>query len=560
MLKISLPVVLKKATLTESLSHLFDCQLDVLVEKDQEFVGRDIELAFADRILSGTIIAAEQTGIEDQRLCYRLCVSHPLFKLSQLPNYRVFHNKTTSYIAQSFYPDAQFTAQKDTQHDYIMQYGESDFHFLSRLLEQEGIYYSFDNKQWILQDNSTIAQSLGSFRVAKEGTPEEKENVFKTCFKKEHLVPESWTMANYFEMSPAMQLRSHKRAVNEFPGPFQTLEHAAAYSKKNIEQKQCQKTIICGESTISTLKPGYIFQVSAHPQKELNQKYFLYHVIHHFENQRYSNTYQAIPSETHFRPEKCTKNPKIYGYHSAVVVGPQEEEVYCDHLGRIKVLFPFLEEHSCWVRVSQNWAGENFGSMIIPRVGMEVIVTFLDGDPSRPLVIGCAYHALHKPTYSPEKEPLKSSLVTSSKNELSVSDQKGKEEIYLYAQKDLTTVIEDSMSTTITQGHLRISVQKGTILIESEGAMTLKCQDTMKLSANHLELEGNKVTISAKEQCTFESHASLDLHAATTLHLKAGVDTLIEASANVTQKAGSVATVEGGVSAIVKGAVKTITA
>jgi len=219
------------------------------------------------------------------------------------------------------------------------------------------------------------------------------------------------------------------------------------------------------------LIPGYLFNIEEHPRSDFNRDYILVRVSHsgtqphgedaiegHFE---YNNEFRCIPGDVTFRPTRKTPRPRVQGTQTAIVTGPSGEEIYPDEHGRVKVQFhwdregQYDENTSCWIRVSQLWAGKNWGAMWIPRIGHEVIVDFLEGDPDKPIIIGRVYHGDNPPPYGLPDDKTKSTIKSDSSvggggsNEIRFEDLKGSEEVYIHAQKDMSEVIENDMSTSV---------------------------------------------------------------------------------------------------------------
>src|SRR3989441_2894407 len=239
-----------------------------------------------------------------------------------------------------------------------------------------------------------------------------------------------------------------------------------------------------GETNCARLTPGHTFEIGGHPRKDYNGKYLIVGAQHHGSQPQalgregagsassYSSSFTCIPADVPYRPPRITPRPMAQGAQTAVVVGPSGEEIHTDEHGRIKVQFHWDREgkkdenSSCWIRVAQPWAGPKWGSLFIPRIGWEVVVEFMDGDPDQPLVTGSVYHADNPPPYSLPGDKTKSTIMSNSSkggggsNELRFEDAKGSEEIYLHGQKDWNVVIENDESDTIG-GNPTVPVGKG---------------------------------------------------------------------------------------------------
>ena len=241
-----------------------------------------------------------------------------------------------------------------------------------------------------------------------------------------------------------------------------------------MEEEEAHGAEITGSSICKALQSGYHFQLEQFYRESMNHKQYLVTAVWHTASQsfeegadfEYSNSFACIPIEVKFRPLRATHKPVMQGSQTAIVVGPPGEEIYTDEYGRIKVQFHWDrvgkkdDKSSCWIRVSQPWAGPGWGAITIPRIGHEVVVDFLEGDPDRPLITGSVYNGINKPPYPLPDEKTKSTLKSDSSqgsggfNEIRFEDKKGSEEIFVHGQKDYNTVIENNTThTTVKNAH-----------------------------------------------------------------------------------------------------------
>ncbi|HEY0139052.1 MAG TPA: type VI secretion system tip protein TssI/VgrG, partial [Nannocystis sp.] len=243
-------------------------------------------------------------------------------------------------------------------------------------------------------------------------------------------------------------------------------DDGATRARRKQEQRAAQTRIYLGTSDVAELVPGVFFSLNGHPHGALDRKYLIVAVRHAGEapeevlyasptedQVRYTNECECIEAERPWRPAPLFPKPRAHGLQTAIVVGPAGEEIHTDEYGRIKVRFhwdrrsPFGDPASCWIRVSQRWAGPGWGSVFIPRIGMEVLVEFIDGDPDRPMVTGCVYNANNMPPYPLPEQKTKSTTKSDSSpggggfNEIRLEDAKAAEEIFIHAQLDMNTVV-----------------------------------------------------------------------------------------------------------------------
>ncbi|BAP57900.1 hypothetical protein THII_3603 [Thioploca ingrica] len=253
-------------------------------------------------------------------------------------------------------------------------------------------------------------------------------------------------------------------------------------SLTGIESHAIEYQLLEGQGHVFSFTTGYQFTLSGHPRRELNAKYVLRWVSHSLSLTHYTNAFQAFPAHFSFRAPITTPKPKIISPQTAIVTGPPGEEIYSDQYGRIKIQFHWDQEgqyddkSSCWIRVSQISAGQGWGNLWIPRIGQEVVVSFLNGDPDMPLVIGNVYNAQQQPPYKLPDEQTKSSIKSNSSkggggfNEIRFEDKAGSEELFIHAQKDLNQVVKNDLSQEVKNDK---SISIGRHLMEQvKGAVT----------------------------------------------------------------------------------------
>ncbi len=373
--------------------------------------------------------------------------------------------------------------------EYCVQYRESDWNFIARLLEEEGFFYFFEHKsdKHVLQigndyqlhpdiqgDDATI-----NYHPPDTTTPDE-EHIYRLQYSEE--VRSGKVTINDFNFEkPSLDFKSPDKAkldtdleVYDYPGLFMLPETGGDLAKVRVEELQAMRKVVEGESDCIRFCAGYSFTLDKHHRKALNKKKYMLVRVSHFgekhsdleagavsERIRYSNSFQCIQRDVPYRPLRITPKPQVMGCQTAIVTGPSTEEIYTDKHGRVKVQFHWDrlgksdENSSCWIRVSQLWAGQSWGAMWIPRIGQEVIVDFLEGDPDRPIITGRVYHAQNPPPYSLPAEKTKSTIKSNSSkggggsNEIRFEDKKGSEEIYTHAQKDQNEKVENNMSTSV---------------------------------------------------------------------------------------------------------------
>ncbi len=398
------------------------------------------------------------------------------------------------------------------------------------------------------------------------------------------------------------QAEAGPRARYEHPGGYTAKGRGDALTKQRVDGLRSQEKRLIGESDCRWLVPGHWFTLSGHDDDSLNIDWVLTSVTHDASHAHYRNRFEAIPKATAYRPARVTPKPRMHT-QTALVVGKAGEEIWTDQYGRIKLQFPWDrdgkndETSSCWVRVVLPWSGKGFGMQFVPRIGQEVIVTFIDGDPDRPLVTGCVYNGDNTLPYALPDNQTQSGIKTNSSkggggfNELRFEDKKDAEEVFLQAQKDLnvnvlndstasighdeTLTVQNARTRTVKEGDETVTLEKGkrTVTIQT-GSDSLDVKDTRtvtvgadqthstggnyshKVSGNfELTVDGNltikvsgTLALQSGGSLTLKSDADLAAQAGTSLTSKAGTSLTNQAGTSLTNKAGTSLTNDAGVS------------
>ncbi|UCP00389.1 type VI secretion system tip protein VgrG [Metapseudomonas lalkuanensis] len=536
---------------------------------------------------------------------YQLVLRPWLWWLTLASNNRVFQNKTTSDIVTGIFSDHGFTdyqlklSGSYEPREYCVQYGETDFAFVSRLLEEEGIFWFFtheDGKHTLVlgDSNDAFPQIPNGPKVPYLGQGigvRELHGVRsgQLCLQ---AVAGVYSATDYEFTTPTTSLYSQAEAVAgprsmyEHPGGYTAKARGDALSKQRVDELRSQEKRFIGESDCRWLVPGHWFTLDGHDDESLNIDWVVTSVTHEASHEHYRNRFEAIPKATNYRPLRTTPKPRMHT-QTAVVVGKSGEEIWTDQYGRIKIQFPWDrlgnsdETSSCWVRVVLPWSGKGFGMQFIPRIGQEVIVTFIDGDPDRPLVTGCVYNGDNTLPYALPDNQTQSGIKTNSSkggggfNELRFEDKKDAEEVFLQAQKDMkVNVLNDSTATighdetltvqnartrTVKEGDETITLEKGkrSVTIQT-GSDTLDVKDsrTVKVGADQTHSTGgnysHKVTgnyeLTVDGNLTIKVSGTLTLQSGGSLTIKSDADLAAQAGTSITQKAGTSLTNQAGTS------------
>ena len=310
------------------------------------------------------------------------------------------------------------------------------------------------------------------------------EDVITILEKHQEVTPSKYTLNDFNFKTPATDLKVEVTSqqamapkeleIYDYPGEYEKRGGGERLSNLRMQEEEAQITKITGSSVCRMFTSGYRFVLKNYYRSDMTDKPFVLTNVDHSADEEgsyqtgseqsaftYMNNFTCIPFDVPFRPLRTTPKPLVQGSQTAIVTGPAGEEIYTDEHGRVKVQFHWDREgkrddkSSCWIRVSQLWAGAGWGAMYIPRIGQEVIVDFLEGDPDQPIIIGRVYHGTNKPPYGLPGEKTKSTIKSDStlggggSNEFRFEDKKGSEEIYLHGQKDWTIAIENDKNQTV---------------------------------------------------------------------------------------------------------------
>ncbi len=480
----------------EHVSKPFNFNIEVLSENHEvspdDIVGKTCTVTIQDeqkRCFNGYISQFwhGESEAHDMRR-YKMTMVPWLWFLKKTNNHRIFQEKNSKDIISQIFDDLGFSdyvfkASGGEVREYCIQHNESDFHFVSRLLEEEGIAYYFKHEK------SKHVLHLVDQKNAYETCPEtdldysQGSNPNAQILSWEHIYEYrkgQWTLNDYNFKEPNTSLIASSNTTSKFAKNknFEHYQYPSVYKagaganlvKVRLEAEEAQRSIVEASSDCSSFFAGGRFAVKKHSTKSEKGEYIIIGMHHSASDDSYyngdkgevgySNFFACVPSDVHFRPIQKHQRPVMRGPQSAVVVGPSGEEIYIDEHGRVKVQFIWDREgksdenSSCWIRVAQSWAGNGWGSSFIPRIGHEVIVNFMDGDPDRPLIMGSVYNGKNKIPYSSKTQ---SGIKTRSTkegsaqnyNELRFEDKKDNEQIYIHAEKNLDTQVENNETLTV---------------------------------------------------------------------------------------------------------------
>ncbi|HRI06478.1 MAG TPA: type VI secretion system Vgr family protein [Nannocystaceae bacterium] len=526
----------------EGISSLFEFRVEVAAKwLDVEALLEEpallaIKGAEVPRLIHGVVTEAEYVGEARHLDLFELTIVPKAHRLLHRHGSRLFQDKTTKEIVtevltQAGVPEKWFDfslVETYAPRNYCVQYRESDFAFVSRLLEEDGIYYFFqhakDKHVMVMADHLNahppIDGNPGLWFDPQGGFVQDREHVRGFRFGGRVRAGKVALRDKNLHM-PDMRMQVEEAAkdakvggdleVYDFPGEYQQPGRAGPHegqsmAKIRLESLQAMRRTGSGESDCPRLTPGFTMSLLGHPRHELNAEYRVVQVSHAGSQPQvldqdssgessYHNSFVVTEKKVPYRPARTTPRPVMRGLQTATVVGPAGEEVHTDEHGRVRVKFhwdrsePEDETCTCWVRVSQVWAGNNWGAMFLPRIGHEVLVDFIEGDPDRPVVTGRIYHGLNKPPYPLPAEKTKSTIKSESSiggggfNELRFEDRKGEEEVFLHAQKDWNTVILNNHTESVGANRSSTIGSNETITVGASRTSTISAAETITVGA-----------------------------------------------------------------------------
>lgn len=618
----------------ESLSGLYEFRLRIVAEDPAldftSIVGKEacisISLPSEDpQFVYGVIGRFRQAGTTARMTTYFADLHSRFGLLTKTMDSRIFQNQSVPDIVKVVLNDNGVTDINDAlsgtydAREYCVQYQESVFTFVSRLLENEGIAYRFDHTDsahtFVLTDNASTDQPpLQSLSIGATQGAWERTDKMGECTIESEVVVGTFKSDDYNFETPSTDLLGVASGddpaltVYEYPAVRSSKSAVEALANRRLQELEMTGRSLRGASNNPAIRPGRRFELSDHPREDANVEYVVRHVAHHGDQSSYSNTFDAFPVASPFRPRQTTPAPRIYGCQTAVVVGKAGEEITTDQYGRVKVKFHWDqsaatdETSSCWIRVAQTWAGKQWGTFFLPRIGQEVVVSFLEGNPDRPLITGSVYNAAQVVPYGlPDNQTRSTIRSDSSKggggaNELRFEDKKGEEEMFIQAQKDMNVSILNDQAITVANARTvtvqkaddTLTVEKGnrTIDIAGKEARTVKGERTVTVTGKETHDNsagltytikedvsltiGGKLAVNVTGDATFQvtgnvtiqstgnlSQKATGSHAtesAQSVTVKAGTSLTQEAGVSVTTKAGATHTVEGGAMLALKGA------
>ena len=586
-------LLLQKFTAVEELGKPFQFNLQLRsTQEDIDFealLGQNASVRLAtsvseQRYFNGHITKFSQGPNKEGFATYTATLSPWLWFLGLTRDCRIFQEQTAVDIIQAVFRDNGYSdfelrlSNEYREREYTVQYRESDFNFVSRLMEEEGIYYFFQHEEdkhtLILSDGYSSHEMIPAYTsipfYPKDAATVRDEEVINFWEHTRQVLTGSVALNDYdFKKSRAdihnnyTYPEAHEKSdaeLYDYPGRYLELDEGKHYARMRQEEIHGNYAVIKGTSTAREFTAGGLMKMDKHPRQDQNIEYLITYAIHEADQDAfgstqkggsgfsYSNDFKVIESHTPFRTE-LRPAPKVDGPQHALVVGPAGEEIYCDEYGRVKVQFPWdrygenNENSSCWIRVSQNWAGGSWGHMAIPRIGQEVIVDFYEGNPDKPIITGRTYNDSTKVPYplpaSKTKMTIKSNTHKGTGfNELRFEDEAGQEEVFIHAQKDQNNIVLNNETTNVGVNRTENVGNDETISIGNNRTETVGVDETITIGSNRTENVGANETITIGSNRTESVGANEKIDIAINRTESVGANESISIGSNQSLKVG----------------------
>ena len=578
--------VVARFELTEHLSRLCHCKLELASASPdisaEEVLEQPVELmVWQDgvplRRFTGVVSEFARSDSGHRRTRYEVIVQPPLWRLGLMHNSRIFQTQRTDAIVRTLLEergiiDTVFDFRRTSgEREYCVQHRESDLDFVERLAAEEGWHYRYSHGEvesneppaLIIADHHGDAPRLEPVAYnGKAGGSTRQSAVFQFSYR-ERVRAASVAMKDYTFRNPAYALIHEQQADRlaaqrddyqhyDYPGRFKQDASGQPFTESRLDALRNDAATANGQSNRPDFTVGARVELTDHDNPALNREWLFTGITHTGEQPQaleeeggsgsttYHNAFNAIPADRRWRSQAMHR-PVMDGPQIAIVTGPEGEEIHCDQYGRVKVRFPWdrhseNDEHSsAWLRVSQGWAGGQYGFIALPRIGHEVIVSFLDGDPDQPIITGRTWHAANTPPYALPEHKTRTTLKTQThkgegNNELRFEDEADQEQIYVHAQKDLDLLTENNRTEVIKNDSHRT--------VAKDEFSHIKGNDHSTVDGEKRESIGGDLSLIANGSQHSKQGKNQLIEAGSEIHHKAGMKIVIEAGAEVTLKAG----------------------
>ena len=550
-------LLFKNLSGTEQLSDIFLWKLTMLSPRSniqaKELLGKgvtiEIETEGPPRYLNAQVTQFQKIGQEERYTEYQAELRPWFWYTTLSSDCRIYQHKSVVQIADEVLADYPFSVKKKLYDSYkeigyCVQYNETDFDFLSRLFEQEGIYYYFEHEDGV--HTLVLADYIGSHKpipgyeeiryVSADQLGTAGEECIHSWTVTESIKSGRYVTSDYDFKKPRAKLqqvrsssKDHAHADYEmyrWGHGFTDPGHGEHLTRVEMERLQQGQTLSAGRTNARGLATGHTFKLYLHPDDEQNTEYLVTTVNYEFNENPYASgeddpdwtlDFTAQKSTEQYRPARKTLQPSVLGIHTATVVGPPGEEIWCDKYGRVKLQFPWDrygqsdENSSCWVRVSSPWAGGNFGGVNIPRVGQEVLIEYINGDINRPVIVGRVYNDFNMPPWGLPAAAVVSGLKSNTHkgvgyNEFSMDDTAGNEQITIHGQHDMNTTVRNDQANTIHNNQTNTIHKDQTNTIKNNQTTTVDKDQTNTVKENQTNTILKDQTTTVKQSQTNTIH------------------------------------------------------
>jgi type VI secretion system secreted protein VgrG len=544
----------------EQMSALFQFDIALLSEKGDlsadDILGKDVTIKYdlpggAKRYFHGFVTDFSQ-GATDRRFHqYQATVRPWLWFLTRSADCRIFQQKDVAEIFEEVVKPYGLTHYKLklsgalNKMDYCVQYRETDFNFISRLLEQEGISYHFQHADgrhtMVLTNDNAAHEKVPHYETVPYFPPDapdaarERDHLKEWSFTKS-VLPGTFATTDYDFIAPKKSLagnsaisRPHAHSsfeIFDYPADLAKFESGETSRLAKIRVQELQSTYMIGRGSgnAAGLATGFKFKLDQYPRKDLNIEYLVTGARHLISSDASAAgaadpgtectvSIEAIDARTVFRPARVTPKPIVQGAQTAIVVGKAGDDIYTDEHARVKVQFHWDrlgkndENSGCWIRVAQTWAGKQWGAVHIPRIGQEVIVSFLEGDPDKPIITGRVYNGANMPPYDLPANKTQSGVKSRSSkdgtpenfNELRFEDKKGSEQLLIHAEKNQDIEVENDETHWVGHDRKKTVDNDETTLVQGNRTETVKKDESITINGNRTEKVDKNETIAIKK-------------------------------------------------------------
>ena len=595
-------LLIESMTASTGLSHLGEAHLGLLSEKSdvdpKDLLGKPVTVTVQlddehpARYFHGYVTQFGMRSHRGRYFGYQAVVRPWLWFLTRTADCRIFQDMTVPDIVKKVFDDhstANFTFKLFRSYRpwvYCVQYRESDYNFIARLLEHEGIYWYMEHtdgdSQLVLVDSHSAhdvspgCESLHYYARTDTALPDFEwiSDWTSTC----EVQTDAVELTSYDFERPSTALKVDAKQSHTYDlAPLQMFDFQGDYiqtsdgqqlAEDRMDEQYARYQLAHGVSNATAIKDGHLLTLDQHPRDDQNANYLVTALSVHLQADGYESgtagaayqcEFSAIPSSQQFRPPRRTPKPFVQGPQTAIVVGPAGDEIFTDKYGRVKVQFHWdrlgkkNEKSSCWVRVSHPWAGKNYGVIHIPRIGQEVVVDFLEGDPDQPIITGRVYNAEQMPPWDLPGNATQSGILTRSSkggsaanaNALRFEDKKGAEQVWLHAEKNQDIEVENDETHWVGHDRTKTVDHDETSHIKHDRTETVDHNETITIGVDRTEKVGNneKITIGVNRTENVGSNENITIGANRTESVGANESITIGSNRTITVGANETATV-----------------